>query len=134
MNESRLAKSYRCSVARLCSAWERDYGGAIEEAAREGDAERLAELLRARRPLTDDDYERLADFIELQLKGRGQPPNHAAREATRMARTALDLIGRGAKRDEVAGYAASVVERITGTLVTVEQVLDRLRRGRKGLS
>jgi hypothetical protein len=80
-----LGKARRDHEAYLRSAWEHDYGAAIE-AARSGDVARLVDLLRARRPLTDDDFDRLADYIEATAKrGRGRERNEAVHEAARLA-------------------------------------------------
>jgi hypothetical protein len=132
-----LAKAHRSSGATARSAWERDYSGAIGEALK-GRTSRLIDLLRARRPLTDDDYERLADYVERTTRGPGKPRNEAAWDAAVLARSLLDKAdalfdkaGRPLTRDEIVAFACSAVERTTGTRVGPEKVHDRLNRGRK---
>ena len=57
-------KAWRISGAKLRTAWSsyNSYRNAILE-ARKGNGERLADLITARRPLEDDDYDLLAGFI-----------------------------------------------------------------------
>ena len=124
-----LRREYRSSAAQARTAWEADYGGAIE-ATLEGDASRFIDLLRARRPLTDEDYERLADYIELTTRSRGAASKEAAQEAARLARTLLDLAGRPGQpaRDKFIAAACESAQRTTGGHVGTDEVKDLLRR------
>ena len=62
-----VGKALRFRDADLVSAWELDYSGAVK-AAIAGDLKRLVNLLRAHRPLGDDDFDALADYLEAIVK------------------------------------------------------------------
>jgi len=135
-SKEKLVKVIRGSDARVRTGWERDYNGAIE-AAFEGDGSRLTDLLRARRTLTDQDYERLADYIELTTRRRGQLLKEAARSAARLARILLDRTGslfdekqQPLTRDEIVKRACESAKQWTGMHVSPSEVEDLLRRPR----
>jgi hypothetical protein len=69
-----VGKALRFRDADLVSAWERDYSGAVK-AAIASDLKRLVNLLRAHRPLGDDDFDALADYLEAIVK-HGPPRRH----------------------------------------------------------
>jgi hypothetical protein len=71
MRGTEIGKARREREARLRSGWDA-YTAAIEVAGR-GDASRLVDLLRARRPLTDDDFDRLTPFFSTRLRRRRWP-------------------------------------------------------------
>jgi hypothetical protein len=125
-----LADAHRVYEAGLRSGWERDYQEAIKE-ARAGKASRLADLLRAHRPLTGEDYDLLADHIERVARRPGRERNEAEREAARLAKTLLELLDvRGrSKRDAVVLQACLSVKKTAGRQVDVEAVHDLLRHG-----
>jgi hypothetical protein len=134
-----LTKAYRGFNARLRSAWEHGDYNAISEALA-GDVSRLIDLLHARRPLTDEDSERLTDYISRTApRRRGAPRKEFAREAARLAETLLDqpdtlleIAGRRGRvaRDAIVKYACTEIEKKTGTHVNPEVVHDLLRRPR----
>ncbi len=133
-SKEKLVEAIRSSDALARANWERDYNGAIE-AAFEGDGSRLTDLLRARRTLTNQDYERLADYIELTTRRRGHLPNEAARSAARLARTLLDRTsslfdekGQPLTRDEIVKRACESAKKWTGMHVSPSEVEDILRR------
>lgn len=126
-----LGKALRERDADLRSAWEHDYTAAIA-AALAGDAARQVDLLRARRPLTDGDFDALADYVEATAKrGRGRERNEPVHAAAQIAEAIMDVFpGNVADevREAVIGYACRQIERESGTAVDPEQVRDLLRR------
>ena len=122
--------------------FERDYSEAIK-AACSGNATRLVNLLRAhRRPvtavaLTDDDLERLADFIEAKAKHghrqRDTSVHLAARMAEMIMAVGIDASGRvpNSIRERAIEIACEQVKRETGEVVDTERVRDLLRRPKK---
>ena len=135
-----LGKALRERDADLRSGWEHDYSGAIR-AAFAGDTARLLDLLRAhRRPvmadaLTNDDLDRLADFLEVTAKrppGRGRDP--AVHAAGRIAETLLSTMGGkvpAALRERAIEKACAQAGREYGVPVDKERVHDLLRRPKK---
>ena len=87
-------KAIRERDADLRSGWERDYGAAIT-AALGGDTARLIDLLRAHRLLTDEDFDRLADYVEATAKRpRGRERDEVVHEAANIAEAIMAAFGR----------------------------------------
>lgn len=127
-----LGKALRWRDADLRSAWERDYDAAIATALA-GDAARLVDLLRARRPPTDKDFDALADYIEVTAKRkRGRERNEAVHEAAQLAETIMHITGTrrvpDAARTAAIKVACEQIKRERGTIVEPEQVRDLLHR------
>jgi hypothetical protein len=155
-----LGKALRHRDADLRSAWEHDYSDAIR-AALAGNAARLLDLLRAhKRPvaadaLTDDDLDRLADFIEATAKRRpGGQRDAAVHEAFRLAEVIIEAImskmilgkvptavhKRAAARkrkvptavkERAVDRACAQIKRERGVEVDQESVLDLFNRSKK---
>jgi hypothetical protein len=103
--------------AALRSGWD-TYGGAIE-AAHAGEATRLVDCLRGRKPLAADDRDRLTDFVSKKLRRRlwpdllanllGRPPvgldyDHLADLVEQLGR------GRGRVHDDLVHQTARLVD------------------------
>jgi hypothetical protein len=134
-----LGKALRGHAANQHSGWERDYSAAIE-AARAGDVARLAYLLRAHRPLTDADFDGLADYVEATAKrGRGRDRNAAVHDAWRSFRAFMDSVDtrrlpkpeRDKMRERCLAIACKQAKREHGVTVDPEQVRDLDRRPKK---
>ena len=126
-----LGQALRARDAYLRSAWEADYSAAIE-AAHAGDVARLVDCLRGRKPLTDDDFERLAGYVEATAKrGRGRERNEAVHDAARLAE-ALICPEAGKVSDSLRTLAIETacrqVERERGAPADPEQVRDLMSR------
>jgi hypothetical protein len=129
-----LARAYRGYEARLRSGWEHNYDAAFDTASA-GDVSRLADLLRARRPLADADFERLAEYLERTARrGRGQPQKSANKEAARLAETLLAIARKPVSllrsRNKIIEAACESVNATSGPRVDSAAVHDLLRRGR----
>jgi hypothetical protein len=68
----KIGDARRISEAALRSAWDK-YEGAIE-AAHAGKVNRLVDCLRGRKPMTDDDRDRLASYCARKIRRRLWPP------------------------------------------------------------
>jgi hypothetical protein len=127
-----LGKALRGHEAYLRSAWEHDYGAAIE-AARAGVVTRLVDLLRARRPLTDDDFDLLADYVEETAKRRrGRERNDAVHDAMRLAEAIMAPEAGKKVRESLRAAAINAaccqIERERGAPVNPEHVRDLMKR------
>ena len=140
-----LAGAFREMAARLESGWEsdKDYTDAIK-AAVAGDRTRLANRLRARLPLSYDDFEALAAYVErdgAKKRRRGAPKNDLMRECLRVVEilkeakikapeTALaKMFGDGADLEHIIDYACQSVERLRDdSRIDREKVRDWTRR------
>jgi hypothetical protein len=120
------------------SAWEADYAEAIV-AARTGDAKRLLDLLRARRPPD----EHLVKYIEELHRGRGQEGDPSLREKARQAEILLGCflprLGRKTMpnklRERVYEYVCGINplnpdEFNEQKMKQVERVREYIRKGR----
>lgn len=132
---TKLGKAIRYRDAGLASAWEPDYGGAIQAAARAGDMKRLLNLLRAHRPLGDCDFDALADYLETMAKLGHRQRDVSVHLAARMAEMIMDADASGrvpvSVRERAIDIACKQVERETGEELDAERVRDLLRRPRK---
>jgi hypothetical protein len=128
-----VGKALRFRDADLVSAWELDYSGAVK-AAIAGDLKRLVNLLRAHRPLGDDDFDALADYLEAIVKHGHRRRDDTIHRATRLAESLLDLFS-GRKPDRVRAGAIDIackqLERETGEVVDPERVRDLLNRPKR---
>ncbi|MGE0750821.1 MAG: hypothetical protein AB7K64_09565 [Variibacter sp.] len=84
--EKLRAKAHRDLDSQLRSGWEHGYREPIMQ-LRLGRPSRVIDLLRARRALSGDEFELLADAIEVALpqKRLGRRPDEGAQEAARLA-------------------------------------------------
>jgi DNA-binding phage protein len=91
---TKLGKAIRHRDADMVSARD-NYSGAIE-AAYAGDMTRLLNLLWARRELTGDEFDQLADLIEAMAKRkRGRGRNTVTHEAAKIAEAFDQLLADG---------------------------------------
>jgi hypothetical protein len=127
-----LGKALRERDACLRSDFEDDYDAAIK-AALGGNTARLVDLLWARRPPTDADFDRLADYVTKRPRGRER--NEAVHEAVQIAETIMTAFGRSERvRTRAIEIGCKQVERERGALADHdlhEQVRDLLRRPKK---
>ena len=127
-----LGKAIRQRGARLRSGWEHDYGGAIADARRNNVA-RLVDCLRAHKPLTDDDFDRLADYVEMTAKRRrGREQDKDVHDAAQYAENLMAMIGgkvSASVRTRVIEFTCKQFER-EGRPVDSERVRDLLSRPR----
>jgi hypothetical protein len=116
--------------ARQCTTVE---AGAIA-AARAGDVSRLLDLLRAHRPLAEEnDLDALADYIEATAKrGRGAPRDEPVHEAARLADAIMHIWNdyRVSDRERTAAItiACGQIEGELGVVVDPERVRGLLRQ------
>jgi hypothetical protein len=115
---SALGEAIRVREARARSEWEDDYAGAVE-AALAGDPARLVDMLHARRPLTDDDFDQLTRFVSTKLRRRLWPDWLADAICKRPAGLDYDLLAglveklgrrRGRVHDDLAHRTARLVD------------------------
>jgi hypothetical protein len=129
-----LGKALRERDADLRSAWERDYDAAVTAALSDNVA-RLVDLLRAHRPPTDSDLDRLADYIEVTAKRhRGGERDGAVHAAAQIAEAIMSTFPRrvpDAARTAAIKIGCDQVERECGAPVNHERVRDLLSRPKK---
>jgi hypothetical protein len=101
-----VGKALRFRDADLASAWERDYSEAVK-AAIAGDLKRLVNLLRAHRPLGDDDFDALADYLEAIVKHGHRRRDDTIHRAARLAESLLDLFRAGSPTAHVLAQLTS---------------------------
>ena len=152
-NLTRLGKAIRQRDAELRSGWEHNYIEAIK-AARRGKSARLVDLLRAYRPLSEADFDKLADFVEATTKlGHRQrdavayyaaelveiierlAPEDYARNPAEIIKSLAPRNQRGSKkaREKAVEIVCEQIAREIEGGVDPEKVWDRLRRpGRMG--
>jgi uncharacterized protein YozE (UPF0346 family) len=99
-----LGRALRDRDAYLRSGWEKNYRGAIE-ATHAGDTSRLIDLLHAHRPLNNDDFDKLADYLET----KGKRGRNRLVDLLR-ARKPLD----DDDFDKIAGYVGTTAKRRRG--------------------
>jgi len=98
---------------------------------------RLLNLLRAERPLTSEDFNALADYMETTAKKGHKQRDRSVHSAARMAEMIMPIgasaTGRvpDSVRERAIEIACEQVKRETGEVVDAEQVYDLLRRPRK---
>jgi hypothetical protein len=95
---------------------------------------RLVKLLRAYRPLTDDDFDALADLFEMMLRGRGRERDEDVHDAARLAETIMMAIRKGGKASAEAPTEAITIACAQlareGRPVSEERMRDLLSRPR----
>jgi hypothetical protein len=124
-----LGKALRFNEADLVSAWERDYSGAVQ-AAIAGDLKRLVNLLRAHRPLGNDDFDAVADYVEATAKHGHRRRDDAIHRAARLAEELKRLYG-GRISTGAINIACQQLKRETGKAVNPERVRDLLNRPKR---
>lgn len=121
--------------ARIRSAWEADYKGAIS-VLRQGKPERILDLLKARRPLVGDDFDLLGKWIDDQTRPVGNAlkvDQHAAANLVdELKRIWLDANRKkrvpGIQLDEIIEEACETIEQERGCVVDREGVRELIRR------
>jgi hypothetical protein len=119
--------------ARLATEWEadRDYAEAIQQ-AESGDPTRLINRLRAKRRLTDGDYDALARYLERGMRQSrpGAPGDKPMRNCARLADALLETpIFHGRKsRHQVVEYARQAYEKWSGFSIDPAELKARMNR------
>jgi hypothetical protein len=90
MTITKLGTSRTLYLSRLKSTWEDGLVDAIKK-ARQSKPGRLITLLRAHRPLANDDFDALATLLEEKFRGVGQPRNHYVHEAARWVKVQKNI-------------------------------------------
>jgi hypothetical protein len=147
-DDHELESARRTYDARMRSAWEQDYAGAIKAASRDR-AARLIDLLRAERPLTTDDFQRLADYLHYLHRKPGKERDETVHDVALQAEALLDVVrsvtGRSNIRNgerqriyyyivgldpEKADHPEKLDDADDDKLKLVERVAEHIRKGR----
>jgi len=147
--QRKLRAAIRQRDADARSGWD-TYAGAIADALKSSNsyekdmsewhawnrnkAFRLIELLHARRPLTDDDYDVWIKYFETTARGPGRERDEAVHDAARLAEALMEL--RRAERGKVSdgdralaiAAACKIQNEREGRPVQPERVRDLLSR------
>jgi hypothetical protein len=136
-----IGKVLRRRDADLRSAWGDNYARAIDEAAITGDVARLVDLLRLYRPLTDANFDKLADYVEATAatakRGRGRKRNEPVHAAAQIAEGIMSVLADGSGRVSARTRTFAIeigcrqIEREREVPVDAEQVRDLLDRPKR---
>ncbi|MBU0583099.1 MAG: hypothetical protein KKB66_11355 [Alphaproteobacteria bacterium] len=135
---TKLGKSRELYLSRLKSAWEDGLVDAIKK-ARQGKPDRLIALLRAHRPLAREDFDALADLLEQEFRGVGQPRNNYVHKAAQLIKTQKNIYRHRyntptvpkAVESEMLEESCQLFERESGEEINRESVRYAMRRSAK---
>lgn len=136
-DHSDLGKARDDHLHDLRTRWRGSYAPAVQK-AREGKPTDLISMLRARRPLDDDGFEALANWIEDLTRNPGNQANAAAHDAAqlfyalreiRLASAGGDRLLSG-ERENIIEAACAAVDRYSAEPVNREAVSELIRKAR----